>query len=85
MHTYDIGLLTHQNPAAVIDFLMLRYKKDIIFTTADPLLISVNPFKDLKDATQEVIKKYRTTPEEKLQPHNFLIAKRALMNIDMYV
>lgn len=50
--------------------------------TADPLLLAVNPFKDLGNATEAVIKQYRDIVDvSKLPPHVFTIARNALENL----
>eukprot|EP00923_Selenidium_pygospionis_P018485 GHVN01032343.1.p1 GENE.GHVN01032343.1~~GHVN01032343.1.p1 ORF type:complete len:860 (-),score=87.78 GHVN01032343.1:953-3424(-) len=78
----DIGLLPHTNIPCVIDFLRHRFYKGQIYTTADPLLVAINPFKDLGNATQKFIEKYRDcTDIDKLPPHVFATAKVALENV----
>ncbi|EZG47683.1 putative myosin [Gregarina niphandrodes] len=78
----DIGMIPHTNVAAVVDFIRTRFLKKQIYTTADPLLLAINPFKDLGNATDEVIKKYRDTGDAaKLPPHVFSVAREALENL----
>eukprot|EP00917_Polyrhabdina_sp_WS-2016_P020973 GHVP01045222.1.p1 GENE.GHVP01045222.1~~GHVP01045222.1.p1 ORF type:complete len:809 (+),score=141.40 GHVP01045222.1:80-2428(+) len=78
----DIGMMGHTNVACVNDFLRNRFLAKEIYSTADPLLVVLNPFKDLKNTTDEVIKKYRDVADvETLSPHVFGIARRALENI----
>lgn len=51
-------------------------------TEAKPLLVAVNPFKDLGNATNSVIHQYRDAIDvEKLPPHVFAIARAALENL----
>jgi len=73
----DIGGLAHTNAFAVLDYVRARFMKEEIFCTADPLLIVLNPFKDVKNATQQVIEKYANGQPNKLGCHNFLLAKEA--------
>ncbi|KAH0488810.1 MAG: hypothetical protein KVP17_000609 [Porospora cf. gigantea B] len=80
----DIGSLVHENTAAVLDLLRQRYLKDQIYdeltqTTADPLLIAINPFRDLGNCRDSDIKKYKTAPDlMRLQPHTFGISRQAV-------
>lgn len=85
LKTPDIGLLTHKNVACVLSMLKERYKNGKIYTTADPLLVAVNPFKDLGNATDEWIEYYRDLPDiTTAEPHVFKIARVALNNLEEY-
>lgn len=78
----DIGMIPHTNVAAVLDFIKQRYVKGQIYASADPLLLAVNPFKDLGNATSAVITQYRDAFDpSKLPPHVFSIARLALENL----
>lgn len=78
----DIGLLPHQTIPCVLDFLRDRYMKGHIYTMVDPLLVAVNPFKDLGNTSMEWIVKYRDDPEpSKLGSHVFTTARAALDNL----
>eukprot|EP01056_Protomagalhaensia_sp_Gyna25_P005567 Protomagalhaensia_sp_Gyna_25__5566@NODE_760_length_2680_cov_63_492238_g596_i0_p1_GENE_NODE_760_length_2680_cov_63_492238_g596_i0NODE_760_length_2680_cov_63_492238_g596_i0_p1_ORF_typecomplete_len866_score208_02Myosin_head/PF00063_21/1_9e186TniB/PF05621_11/0_0065TniB/PF05621_11/76TniB/PF05621_11/1_3e04ABC_tran/PF00005_27/0_0049AAA_22/PF13401_6/0_091AAA_22/PF13401_6/9_1e02AAA_22/PF13401_6/2_2e03AAA_16/PF13191_6/0_12RNA_helicase/PF00910_22/4_7RNA_helicase/PF00910_22/2e02T2SSE/PF00437_20/0_2AAA_19/PF len=75
----DIGLLQHQNTAAVLFFLYKRFMNNHIYTTADPLLVAVNPFRDIGVCTDDWIAKYRDVKDiRKLPPHSFGVAREAL-------
>ncbi|CDI78780.1 hypothetical protein EAH_00036960 [Eimeria acervulina] len=79
----DLGLLAHPNAASVLELLKMRYMQDVVYTWADPLLISINPFCDLKNCTQEEIKLYSEAMNVGvLPPHIFSIARRAVDNIN---
>nr|CEL67070.1 TPA: myosin D [Neospora caninum Liverpool] len=81
----DIGYLPHTNVACVLDVLKSRYVRSIIYTTAEPLLVAVNPFKDLGNTTDAWIAKYRTTTKpELLPPHVFKTARAALEDLEGY-
>eukprot|EP00922_Rhytidocystis_sp_ex-Travisia-forbesii_P048912 GHVS01072824.1.p1 GENE.GHVS01072824.1~~GHVS01072824.1.p1 ORF type:complete len:839 (-),score=138.58 GHVS01072824.1:86-2602(-) len=74
----DIGMLPHTNIPCVLDFLMQRFKNDMIYTTADPLVVAINPFRDLGNTTNEVIAQYRDAVDvTKLPPHIFYTSRRA--------
>eukprot|EP00921_Rhytidocystis_pertsovi_P005442 GHVQ01009377.1.p1 GENE.GHVQ01009377.1~~GHVQ01009377.1.p1 ORF type:complete len:867 (+),score=136.57 GHVQ01009377.1:255-2855(+) len=78
----DIGALPHTNVPCVLAFCRERYLSDQIYTTADPLLLAINPFMDLGNTTTEWILKYRDSPDHtKLPPHVFSIARTALDNL----
>lgn len=78
----DIGLLPHANIACVLDFLRHRYLNSQIYTTADPLVLAINPFADLSNATREYIEKYRDTFDySKLPPHVFYTSRCAHDNL----
>ncbi|PHJ15648.1 myosin d, partial [Cystoisospora suis] len=78
----DIGALPHTNIPCVLDFLATRYLKDCIYTTAEPLVVAVNPFKDLKNAGPDQIALYRDAPDvDKLPPHAFYTSRRAMTNL----
>ncbi|PFH33040.1 myosin E [Besnoitia besnoiti] len=81
----DLGMLPHKNCAAVLAFLKDRYMHDYIYTTADPLLVAINPFKDLKNTTKEWLDQYHTAADvEKLAPHVFQVARRALERLSQF-
>lgn len=51
-------------------------------TTADPLLVAVNPFRDVGNCSDAIICKYRDTPNVRtLNPHSFGVAREALDNL----
>lgn len=51
-------------------------------TEAKPLLVAVNPFKDLGNATDKIIQQYRDAPDvDQLPPHVFSIGRVALENL----
>lgn len=78
----DIGLLNHTNIPCVLDFLKQRYMKNQIYTTAVPLIVAINPYKDLGNTTPEWIRKYRDASDaSKLPPHVFSCAREALTNL----
>eukprot|EP00921_Rhytidocystis_pertsovi_P011523 GHVQ01018608.1.p1 GENE.GHVQ01018608.1~~GHVQ01018608.1.p1 ORF type:complete len:595 (-),score=82.57 GHVQ01018608.1:1234-3018(-) len=75
----DIGMLPHTNIPCVLDFLKQRFVNDMIYTTADPLVVAINPFRDLGNTTSEVVVQYReATDVTKLPPHVFYTSRRAL-------
>lgn len=78
----DIGTIPHQNVACVLSFLKDRYMANCMYTSAEPLIVAVNPFKDLGNGTPEFIAKYRDASDaDKLPPHIFQISRRAVENL----
>ncbi|KAL7066800.1 putative myosin A [Cryptosporidium serpentis] len=78
----DIGLVPYTSIPCVLDFLKQRYIVNQIYTTADPLLVAINPFKDVGLVTNEKVLQYRDIDDVgKLPPHVFSIAKRAFDNL----
>ncbi|KAL8437328.1 hypothetical protein Efla_004286 [Eimeria flavescens] len=78
----DIGMLPHTNIPCVLDFLRYRYMRNQIYTCADPLVVAINPFKDLGNTTKEWIIQYRDAVDyTKLPPHVFYTARVALDNL----
>lgn len=78
----DIGMLPHTNIPCVLDFLRHRYMRNQIYTCADPLVVAINPFKDLGITTKEWICKYRDAVDHTaLPPHVFYTARIALDNL----
>ena len=41
-------MLPKVSEAAIVDNLQKRYENDLIYTSIGPVLIAVNPYKDLK-------------------------------------
>ncbi|KAL8453554.1 hypothetical protein Emag_001773 [Eimeria magna] len=81
----DIGLLSHKNVACVLSMLKRRYLAGKMYTMADPLLVAINPFKDLGNATPKWMQYYRSAPNARqTEPHVFRIAKCALANMEDY-
>ncbi|KAL8270345.1 hypothetical protein Esti_005732 [Eimeria stiedai] len=81
----DIGLLPHKNVACVLSMLKRRYLAGKMYTMADPLLVAINPFKDLGNATPKWIEYYRSARNSaQTEPHVFKIAKFALANMEDY-
>lgn len=81
----DIGMLPHTNIPSVLDYIRQRFMKNQIYSTADPLLVAVNPFKNLGNATDAVIQEYRNATDSlKLDPHVFRTARYALENMYDY-
>eukprot|EP01069_Polyplicarium_translucidae_P007657 Polyplicarium_translucidae@DN3137_c0_g1_i2.p1 len=78
----DIGMIPHTNMACVLDFLRQRLHASQIYSTADPLLVALNPFRDVGVIGKDTIERYRDAQDvTKLPPHVFSIARVALENL----
>jgi myosin heavy subunit len=80
----DVLHLTNVSEANLLHTLRIRYKRDVIYTNAGPILLSVNPYKPILTSSGEsiysekIMLQYRTS--ENLvddEPHLFQVADRA--------
>ncbi|GFP78572.1 myosin-2 [Phtheirospermum japonicum] len=71
----DLVQLSYLNEPSVLHNLQCRYSKDIIYSKAGPILVAVNPFKDVRIYGSDFITAYR----EKLldSPHVYAVADAA--------
>jgi len=85
----DLTQLPHLHEPAILHAIKLRYEMDRIYTNTGPILIAVNPFKNITGLySEDVLNEYleysssnpRTEPME-LQPHVYGIAANAYMGI----
>ena len=61
---HDLIGLTHLHEPAILHALRLRYDSDIIYTSTGPILIAINPFKDMPLYSETVMEQYRIQGEE---------------------
>ena len=82
----DVLHLPHVTEASLLHTLRIRYKRDEIYTSAGPILISINPYRTINLAngeslySEELMMKYRAQCSEFLSdkpPHLFQVADRA--------
>eukprot|EP00957_Ditylum_brightwellii_P211325 15366044-Ditylum_brightwellii.AAC.1 len=87
----DVLHLPHVTEASLLHTLRLRYNRDDIYTSAGPILISINPYKSVaqggKDLySEDQMMQYRTSSakcehslhtEDNLPPHLFGVADRS--------
>lgn len=71
--------LKHLNNASILQTINLRYLNNNIYTYNDNILIALNPFKKLNIYNSIIINKYKNTNFK--EPHVFLQAKKALINL----
>ena len=67
--------------ADIVDNIKKRYDYDAIYTNIGPVLIVVNPYKDLGLTTPEYIRLYRGKFRHELPPHIFALAEETYRNM----
>ncbi|OCH86667.1 hypothetical protein OBBRIDRAFT_890343 [Obba rivulosa] len=80
----DMTLLTTITNEAINENLDKRWKAGDIYTYIGPVLISVNPFRDLGIYTDEVLQRYKGKNRLEVPPHVFSIAESAYYNMNAY-
>lgn len=81
----DVLHLPHVTEASLLHTLRTRYKMDDIYTSAGPILISINPYRTIKQSngeslySEQLMMKYRTKVDYTTAkpPHLFQVADRA--------
>ena len=81
----DVLKLPHVTEASLLHTLRTRYKMDDIYTSAGPILISINPYRTISLPngeslySEELMMRYRTQDEfgAEKPPHLFQVADRA--------
>lgn len=68
----DLGQLSYLNEPSILHNIQKRYAQDKIYTKAGPVLVVVNPFKDISLYGNEIIKGYRC--KTKNIPHIYKMA-----------
>jgi len=79
----DLTQLTHLHEPAVLHSLQLRFDTDKIYTFTGPILIAVNPFKNIHTLYHiDTLKSYiKPSSGEKLKPHVFSISQAAFRGV----
>ncbi|KAG4166600.1 hypothetical protein ERO13_A13G143500v2 [Gossypium hirsutum] len=71
----DLMHLSYLNEPTVFHNLKYRYSRDMIYSKAGPILIAVNPFKDVQINGKDIVTTYKQKATDK--PHVFAIAENA--------
>ncbi|OMP04597.1 IQ motif, EF-hand binding site [Corchorus olitorius] len=71
----DLMQLSYLNEPSVLHNLEYRYSRDMIYSKAGPVLIAVNPFKDVQIYGKDFVTAYRQKATD--SPHVFAIADTA--------
>ncbi|XP_049870051.1 myosin heavy chain 95F isoform X2 [Pectinophora gossypiella] len=70
------------NEATLLNNILMRYKKNKIYTYVANILLAVNPYEDIKDMySSPTIKKYQGKSLGDLPPHVFAIADKAFRDM----
>ncbi|XP_039974336.1 myosin IEb [Xiphias gladius] len=77
----DMVLLSKINEDAITDNLKKRYMDDYIFTYIGPVLISVNPFKQLPYFTEREVELYQGAAQYENPPHIYALADNMYRNM----
>uniref|UniRef100_A0A8C9TFW9 Myosin IEb n=1 Tax=Scleropages formosus TaxID=113540 RepID=A0A8C9TFW9_SCLFO len=77
----DMVLLSKIHEDAVTDNLKKRYMDDYIFTYIGPVLISVNPFKQLPYFTDREVELYQLAAQYENPPHIYALADNMYRNM----
>lgn len=80
----DLTLLKNITENDINKNLMERFKAGIIYTFIGPVLISINPFKDLGIYTDKVMESYVGKNRLEVSPHVFAIAEQMYYNLKSY-
>ncbi|SOV11696.1 myosin B [Plasmodium gaboni] len=76
INSHRLNDMVHQNSAEVLNTLALRYEKNYIYTIAEPMLISVNPYQVIDTDMNE----YKNKNTDLLPPHVYTYAKDAMLD-----
>nr|XP_057944461.1 unconventional myosin-Ie [Doryrhamphus excisus] len=77
----DMVLLTKINEDAIVDNLKKRYMDDYIFTYIGPVLISVNPFKQMPYFGEKEVEMYQGAAQYENPPHIYALADNMYRNM----
>jgi myosin heavy subunit len=84
----DVLHLANISEASLVQSLRIRYKRDDIYTSAGPILISINPYKQIKFSdgeslySDEIMMSYRNgNSYTEDDPHLFQVADRAYTHL----
>ncbi|KZT30781.1 hypothetical protein NEOLEDRAFT_1186966 [Neolentinus lepideus HHB14362 ss-1] len=80
----DMTLLTTISNDSINENLQKRWTNGEIYTYIGPVLISVNPFRDLGIYTDDVLERYKGKNRLEVPPHVFAIAESAYYQMNAY-
>ncbi|XP_023669835.1 unconventional myosin-Ie isoform X1 [Paramormyrops kingsleyae] len=77
----DMVLLTKINEDAIVENLKKRYMDDYIFTYIGPVLISINPFKQMPYFGEKEVEMYQGAAQYENPPHIYALADSMYRNM----
>ncbi|XP_026072490.1 unconventional myosin-Ie-like [Carassius auratus] len=77
----DMVLLSKINEDAIVENLKKRYMDDFIFTYIGPVLISINPFKQMPYFGEREIEMYQGAAQYENPPHIYALADNMYRNM----
>nr|AAC47535.1 unconventional myosin IB [Entamoeba histolytica] len=77
----DLVMLPKIDENEIVDNLKKRYNYDAIYTNIGPVLIVINPFKDLGLTTDEYVHLYKGEFRQELPPHIFALSEETYRNM----
>lgn len=86
-HIDDLVVLPYLHEPALLWSLACRFRKDIIYTNTGPILLAINPFKNLAMYSALKVEQYREAGEYgveraiAMKPHVFKVADAAYRNM----
>ncbi|EFA78234.1 myosin IB [Heterostelium album PN500] len=81
--TDDLVMLPKISEEEIVENLKKRYMNDFIYTNIGPVLISVNPFRNLNNTGDDYVEAYRGKHAQEVPPHIYQLAEssyRAMKN-----
>eukprot|EP01117_Protostelium_nocturnum_P004082 TRINITY_DN1536_c3_g1_i2.p1 TRINITY_DN1536_c3_g1~~TRINITY_DN1536_c3_g1_i2.p1 ORF type:complete len:1084 (-),score=304.60 TRINITY_DN1536_c3_g1_i2:217-3468(-) len=73
----DLVMLPKVSEDAIVENIRKRYENDLIYTYIGPVLISMNPYKDLKNTGEHLVGMYRNHFPHENPPHCYALAEEA--------
>jgi len=73
----DLVMLPKVTEEAIVENIRKRYENDLIYTYIGPVLISMNPYKDLKNTGEHIVTNYRGRFPHENPPHAYALAEEA--------
>ncbi|RKF73816.1 Myosin-1 [Golovinomyces cichoracearum] len=80
----DLTLISKVTNEAINDNLKKRFEHGEIYTYIGHVLVSVNPFRDLGNYTEEVLESYKGKNRLEIAPHVFAVAESSYYNMKAY-
>ncbi|POS83387.1 myosin-1, partial [Erysiphe pulchra] len=80
----DLTLISKVTNEAINDNLKQRFEHNEIYTYIGHVLVSVNPFRDLGNYTEDILNSYKGKNRLEMPPHVFAVAESSYYNMKAY-